>query len=220
VLETDAIDILEESISINTRRESISAVLAYPFSSAPCGTALVAGPHPLMGGGLQNNVVRAVARGMAEHGFVSLRFAYGGDGPSTETMREFWCTGSAPDDPNRIDDANAALAYLTTVCHRPTVLIGYSFGASVLAPLLSNPSPASIVLIGPTLRQHSYSGIQDSTVPKLIISADNDFATPLDDTHAWFAAAASPKKLVVVDAGEHFYRGLEDRLVAEILQWL
>ena len=219
-LEPESIDIIEESVAIDSRGEHLSAVLSYPFADAPRGAALVAGPHPLMGGGLQNNVVRAVARGMAEHGFVALRFAYGGAGPTAQTMQEFWRTGNAPDDPNRVDDARAALTYLTSVCHGPAVLIGYSFGASVLGALLSESSPSHLVLIGPTLCQHSFAGVQGSAIPKLVIAGNNDFATPLDSTRTWFDKAGFPKKLVIIEAGEHFYRGLEDRVVAEIIQWL
>lgn len=219
-MQPETTDMIEESLTVESPAGPLSAVLAYPFAGTPRGAVLVAGPHPLMGGGLQNNVVRAVARGMAEHGFVSMRFAYGGADPSTETVQEFWRTGNAPGDLNRVDDARAALEYLASVGHGPAILIGYSFGASVLGALLSEPAPGRIVLIGPTLCRHSFDGIRGSAVPKLIITANNDFATPLESTLAWFEQAQSPKKLVIIEAGEHFYRGLEDRLVAEIIQWL
>lgn len=217
---TEALDILEESVRIDSETSHLSAVLAYPFDSAPRGAALVAGPHPLMGGGLQNNVVRSVARGLAEYGLVSLRFAYGGPGASHETIQEFWQTGHAPEDTRRAVEAHDALSYLLSVCSEPMVLLGYSFGAAVIGELLHEMVPKGLVLIGPTLSQHSFDAIQESPVPKLLITADNDFATSLDRTRTWFAAARSPKKLVIVEAGEHFYRGLEDRLVAEIVQWL
>ncbi len=216
----DASDIIEESITIDSCAERMSAVLAFPFADAPRGAVLIAGPHPLMGGGLHNNVVRAVARGMAEHGFVSLRFAYAGDGPSTEAMHTFWHTGNAPDDPRRVDDALAALACLTSVCHGPVIMVGYSFGAWIISTVLSKSSPSHLVLIGPTLCQHQFDGIQRSAIPKLIITGDNDFATPLEATRAWFDHAESPKKLVIIESAEHFYRGLEDRLVTEIIQWM
>lgn len=219
-MQAETIDIIEESSSIESGGELVSTVLAYPFAGAPRRAVLIAGPHPLMGGGLQNNVVRAVARGMAEHGLVSLRFAYGGAGPSTETMQEFWHTGHAPDDPHRVFDARIALKHLRSVCSAPAVFIGYSFGASVVGALLSEAAPSSLVLIGPTLCQHSFDAVQQSTIPKLVITANNDFATPLERTLAWYEYAQSPKKLVIIDAGEHFYRGSEDRLVEEIIQWL
>jgi alpha/beta superfamily hydrolase len=216
----EAFDILEESVLIDGQASRISAVLAYPLAGAERGAVLVAGPHPLMGGGLENNVVCGVARGLAEHGFVSLRFAYGGQGASQETMREFWQTGHAPEDPFRAIEARDALTCLRSVCPGPIVLVGYSFGASLIGGLLQEPPPDRLVLIGPTLLQHPFDAIQTSPIPKLIITADNDFATPLDHTRNWFAIARSEKKLVIIESGEHFYRGLEDRLVAEIAQWL
>jgi alpha/beta superfamily hydrolase len=158
---------------------------------------------------------------MAEQGFVTLRFAYRGAGPSTETMGKFWRTGYAPDDPKRVDDARAALEHLKSAGPEPLHFIGYSFGASVVSALLFSAwRPGRIVLIGPTLCQHSFEHVQKSSIRKLIITGDNDFATPLEDTRTWFENAQSPKKLVIIEAGEHFYRGLEDRLVAEIGQWL
>jgi len=217
---TETADIIEESVSITSGLSRLPAVLAYPFAEAATRAVLVAGPHPLMGGGLENNVVRSVARGMAEHGFIYLRFAYGGPGPSSDTVREFWQTGHAPQDPHRGVEARDALEYLRSVCCEPAVLVGYSFGASVIGALLGDPTPSHIVLIGPTLAQHSFDAIQNSAVPKLVITADNDFATPLECTQRWFEGAQSPKKIVIVEAGEHFYRDLEERLVKEILQWL
>lgn len=219
-MQAEMVDILEESVAVESPAGAIPAVLAYPFTGAPRGAVLVAGPHPLMGGGLKNNVVQAVARGMAEHGFVALRFAYGGAGPSTGTMQEFWHTGHAPDDPDRVIDAHSALKHLRSICSAPVTFVGYSFGASVVGALLSESAPSSMVLIGPTLRQHSFETIRMSETPKLVITANNDFATPLERTIAWFENARSPKKLVIIDAGEHFYRGSENRLVEEIIQWL
>ena len=219
-MQTDAIDILEESLTIDTATGPLAAVLAYPFAGPTLGAVLVAGPHPLMGGGLQNNVVRSVARGMAEHGFVTLRFCYGGAGPTAETMSDFWDTGRTRDDPERIAEARDALVRLPSIWSQHCILIGYSFGAYVVSELLSETTPSHVVLIGPTLRQHRFDRLQRSTVPKLILSADNDFATPLDCTRAWFDNARRPVDLVVIDAAEHFYRGVEDRLVSEILQWL
>lgn len=216
----EAADILEESVLIDGETTPLSGVLAYPLAGPQRGAVLVAGPHPLMGGGLQNNVVRSVARGLAEQGYVSLRFAYGGQGASQETMREFWQTGCAAEDPVRAIEARDALSFLRSVCPGPVILVGYSFGASVIGTLLQAPPPDRLVLIGPTLNQHSFSIIQSSPVSKLVITADNDFATPLDHTRSWFDAARPRKKLVIIEAAEHFYRGLEERLVAEIAQWL
>jgi alpha/beta superfamily hydrolase len=134
-------------------------------------------------------------------------------------MEEFWKTGRAPDDPHRRDDAAAAFDWLRALTDRPIVPVGYSFGASLLGGLLDGQT-RGVVLIGATFAQHEYGELASCGVPKLLIAADNDFATPLSITQQWFAAASEPKRLVVVPAAEHFYRGQEDRIVEEIMAWL
>jgi alpha/beta superfamily hydrolase len=56
-------------------------------------------------------------------------------------------------------------------------------------------------------------------LPKLVIAADNDFATPLPTTRQWFKSAMESKHLVVLEAAEHFYRDQEDAIIREIVQW-
>ncbi len=212
-------DILEEAVRIGADADELDGVLAYPFAGQPQRGALIVGPHPMMGGRIENNVVRAVGRGLAEHGFLTLRFRFSGDGPSAEVMDEFWKSGRAPDDPQRVRDAAAAFRWLGDVNAGPTVAIGYSFGASLLAPLCADPRISHIVMIGATLVQHDYGPIAESSLPKLVITADNDFATPLEKTRVWFDQAREPKRRVIIEAAEHFYRGQEPRLVSEILDW-
>lgn len=212
-------DILEETVDIESPRGALAGVLAYPFATTPARNALIVGPHPLMGGRIENNVVRAVGRGLAEAGLLTLRFRFADDGATPAAMEAFWKTGRAPEDSSRVDDALAALEWLRRISRGPTLLVGYSFGASVLSGLLAKDH-AGLVLIGPTLAQHDFASIAASAIPKLVVGADNDFATPIETTNAWFAACAPTKKLVIVPAAEHFYRGQEDRIVKEILQWM
>lgn len=218
-METALLDILEESVQIPAGDERLNGVLAYPFDGRPGQAALVVGPHPLMGGRLENNVVRRVGRGMAERGYLSLRFEFGGGGTSAELMEAFWKTGHAPDDPRRKHDAAFAFAWLRNVCVGPMVLVGYSFGASLLGGLLDERT-RGVVLIGATFAQHNYDALAASRLPKLLVAADNDFATPLSVTQNWYERACGPKRLVVLPAAEHFYRGQEERILEEIMEWL
>lgn len=220
MLETETADILEETLTVTAPSGPLPAVLAYPFAAAQRGAVLVVGPHPLLGDSLQNNVVRSLARGMAEHGFVTLRFGYGGAGPSTEIMQEFWQTGHAPGDPVRVDDACAAMKQLQAIHSQSILLVGFSFGSWVVNELLSDFAPRSIVLISPTLRQQSYDCVRQTPIPKLVIMGDNDFATPIDVARDWFESMSEPKQIRVIEAAEHFYRGMEARLVEEIIQWM
>jgi alpha/beta superfamily hydrolase len=218
-MNTDAQDILEESVEIPAARGPLAGVLAYPFVGTPQRAALIVGPHPLMGGRLENNVVRHVARGLAERGLLTLRFRFAGSAVSANVMQQFWTTERAPEDPERPAEAAAALEWLTPLCAGPMLLVGYSFGASLLNALISERT-AGAALIGPTLAQHDYDDLARRDIPKLVFTADNDFATPLATTQAWFDGAAEPKKFVIIPAAEHFYRGQEERLVEEIIQWL
>jgi len=67
------------------------------------GAVVIAGPHPLLGGNMRNNVVRCLGDGLAEMGFLTLRFDYRGVGRSrgpqgdvTRHLAEFWKTSHAP----------------------------------------------------------------------------------------------------------------------------
>ncbi len=218
-MSVERFDIVEETVRVPHEPEPLSGVFAYPLVGLPDRAALIVGPHPLMGGRPENNVVRAVGRGLAECGLATLRFRFAGEGATPEVMEQFWQTGRAPDDPGRALDAAAARVWLADECPGRLVLVGYSFGASLLADLL-DASVDAAVLIGPTLAQHDFRRLASSGVPKLVIAADNDFATPLRVTKAWACSARGVVKLVVVPAAEHFYRGQEERIVEEIIEWL
>ena len=198
----------------------LAGILAYPFAERPSRAALIVGPHPLMGGRVGNNVVRGVGRGLAERGLVSLRFEFSGAGVTAEIMDQFWRTGKAPDDPQRATDARVALDWLMGVTEGSIVLVGYSFGASLLGALLDEPRVRGLALIGATFAQHDYTSAAVSGIPKLLIAADNDFATPIETTRQWHLAAAEATRLVVLPSTDHFYRSQEDRIAEEILKWL
>ena len=80
-------------------------------------------PHPLRGGDMLNNVVRALAEAFAERGFAVLRFNFRGVGSST---------GQYAEGIGEQEDAKAALSWLIA---QPGIdvdrlfLAGYSFGA-------------------------------------------------------------------------------------------
>jgi alpha/beta superfamily hydrolase len=211
---------MEESVTLDSPRGELAGVLAYPLAGKPEIAALIVGPHPLMGGRLSNNVVRHVGRGLAESGLLTLRFAFAGGGPTSEVMEQFWQTGRAPEDPHRSEEVRSAWLWLAERHRGPAVLVGYSFGASLLGELLDDERVRGVVMIGATLLQHDYGRLARACMPKLLLAADNDFATPLSASQTWFAAAEKPKTLIVVPAAEHFYRDQEDRIVQEIVAWL
>ena len=62
-----------EELFVKGAAGRIEVVVDLPGAAAPAGIALVAHPHPLFGGSLDNKVVQTVAKTMLELGLVSLR---------------------------------------------------------------------------------------------------------------------------------------------------
>jgi alpha/beta superfamily hydrolase len=194
------------------------------------GAVVLAGPHPLLGGNMHNNVVRRLGDGLARHHLVSLRFNYRGvgqsEGPATdsaEQLAQFWQTSRVPAELEYDRDLAAAIAFLRPAVSRdlPLALVGYSFGCTLLARCL--PAAGSLiplVFVAPTLAKHDYEGLETVTQPKLIIASDNDFAADAGRLRQWFDRLAAPKQLVQDRLDSHFFRGHEEWLVETVKEYL
>jgi alpha/beta superfamily hydrolase len=162
-------------------------------AGAPRGTTLVAHPHPLHGGTLDNKVVQTLARAFAELGYAAWRPNFRGVGASEGTHDE---------GRGEVDDLAAVIAHLRA--ERP-VLAGFSFGAAVqtrLAQRLAkegNP-PARMVLVGLAVKHLEAVPVPADTI---LIHGEVDTTVPLADVLAW----ARPQDLpvVVVPGADHFF---------------
>ena len=211
-------EVMAEAVAFRGSRGQLAGELAYGLS-APRAACLLLNPHPFMGGAIDNNVIRALAQGLAGHGCVTLRFDYSGCGGSDGTranvaaaMLEFWQSGHAPNDPQMVDDGRAALRFLADSTRLPVIVVGYSFGAFVASQALTT-DVAGLVAISPTLRHHDFSSLGLWRKPRLIVYSDNDFATPRDITESWIAGLSGDVDLMCVHGGEHFFRGAEPRIL-------
>ncbi len=83
---------------------SLEVALNVP-AETPRGIALVAHPHPLQGGTLDNKVAQTLAKTFVALGYASIRFNFRGVGKST---------GKFDDGVGETDDALAALAFART----------------------------------------------------------------------------------------------------------
>jgi hypothetical protein len=61
---------------------NLEALLDAPSAFEPVGTAVIAHPHPLFGGTMDNKVVQTVARAFVQSGWRALRFNFRGVGAS------------------------------------------------------------------------------------------------------------------------------------------
>ena len=89
----------------------------------PRGHALIAHPHPLFGGTMQNKVVHMTARALQECGIATLRFNFRGFGASE---------GVFDDGEGETGDALAATDWLTArYPDAGLILAGFSFGSFI-----------------------------------------------------------------------------------------
>ena len=166
----------------------------------PRGIALVAHPHPLYGGTLDNKVVQALAKTFLELGYVSLRPNFRGVGASE---------GAWDDSVGEVDDALAVIAEWRRrdeFAGKPLVLGGFSFGGFVAVEaasrLADDAKPRRIVLVGPSTEKQAVRSVPADTI---VIHGESDELVPLAATLAW----ARPQNLpVIVFPGVgHFFHG-------------
>lgn len=217
---------LQEAVSFPGGEGPLSGELWYPQAGAPRFAALLAGPHPYMGGTMHNTLVGALCRALADAGGLCLRFDYHGTGSSAgkpldvaASMSAFWATGHAPEDPGRIEDAGCAFTQLCSFNVRPLVLVGYSFGAFAVWSLARRREfdVGGMVVISPTVSRHRFDWPAGCAAfpPLLVVHSHDDFSTPVDDVRAWVGELPRSARFVCREAGNHFFRGDEDIVASE-----
>lgn len=216
-------DVVVEAVRFPAGDGRLEGELAYP-EAAPLGAVVLAGPHPLLGGTLHNNVVRGLGDGLARRGLATLRFNYRGVGARAaadlaEHLAAFWQTSRSPDEAQYQADLHAARAFLRAAVgpNPPLALAGYSFGCTLLAAaVLPGDDTTPLVLVAPTVGTHDYAGFSAARGPRLVIAPEDDFAADAGRLTRWFAGLAGPKRLVRPRLDSHFFRGHEDWLVETV----
>jgi alpha/beta superfamily hydrolase len=189
---------------------------------------VLAGPHPLLGGTLNNNVVRALGDGLAERGVATLRFNYRGVGssegpsPGKNSLAEFWLHSRVSEEKDFRDDFVGAMAFLRSLLgpEMPLALVGYSFGCSLLPHELPAKDNVALVLVAPTVGRHDLDAFTDLAHPKLVVAPEGDFAVDREQLNNWFARLRQPKQLVTPTWDGHFFRQHEKDLVDVVAPFL
>src|SRR5579872_2866498 len=178
--------------------------LAYPEEGRPPGAVVFAGPHPLLGGNMRNNVVRGLGDGLAGRGLLTLRFDYRGvgrsEGPPVDVARhlaEFWRTSHAPGELDFWQDVQAAAEFVAQAAPGlPLALVGYSFGCALLPHVRPPQGLAALALIAPTVAKHDYGPFRAVNAPLLVVASEDDFATDAGALGEWFDTLPMPRQLV------------------------
>jgi uncharacterized protein len=220
--------VVEEEVLFQAGSYRLHGRLAYPEEGHPRTAIVVAGPHPLLGGNMHNNVVRALGHGLAEAGLMTLRFDYRGvgrsQGPPVDVARnlaEFWQTSHVPCEMDFWQDLQGAIDFVQKISPwSPLALIGYSFGCALLPFVQRQEDVAALVLIAPTVDKHNYDAFRSVTSPLLLVASVDDFATDAQHLEDWFGTLAMPRQLVRQRCDNHFFRGHENWLLETIFGFL
>ena len=202
----------------------IEVVSASPAS--PRAIAVVAHPHPLYGGTMDNKVVTTVARAFVDGGAATFRFNFRGVGAS----------GGAHDEGRgETDDCLEVVAHAKRVAGSglPLWLAGFSFGGAVALRASARTDFERLVLVAPAFRRLTGQGLGEAPDPDdpglgamgrhglantVIVHGDRDETVILADSLAW----ATPREVpvVVVPGADHFFHRKLHILRDAVSRWL
>jgi uncharacterized protein len=161
---------------------------------------VLAHPHPQQGGTMHTKAVYQSAKALMRIGCAVLRFNFRGAGASA---------GTFDSGPGEMADCRAALDFMhTRYADAPLWCGGMSFGAWIgLIVGAEDPRVSTIIGIAPPLSRYDFEPVRTSAKPKFFIQGEFDEVCPLKEMRAFYARAADPKELVVIDAADHLFDG-------------
>jgi alpha/beta superfamily hydrolase len=152
------------------------------------GVALIAHPHPLFGGTLDNKVVQTLARAFVALGYAAWRPNFRGVGQSQ---------GVHDEGRGEVDDLLAVLEH-TGAEH--FALAGFSFGAAMQARVAQTTKPHWVVLVGVAVTNYEVPPVPTGT---LVIHGEHDDTIPLAAVLDWARPQDLPVR--VVPGADHFF---------------
>ena len=179
---------------------------------APRGLALVAHPHPLYGGTMDNKVAQTLVRAFVALGYAAVRMNFRGVGKSE---------GKHDAGLGETDDMALVLAHMQKQYpNLPVALGGFSFGTFVQSQLqqrlIKEGKPAErLVLVGSAAGKWDMPNVPANTI---LIHGEFDETIPLSDVLEWARPQDIPV-LVIPGADHFFHRKLQHikSFVVEIL---
>ena len=186
------------SLTLNLEGRQVQAVLGKPEGTAQ-GLAVVAHPHPLFGGTMDNKVVQTLARACVTAGWECLRFNFRGVGSSQGVYDE-----------GRGETQDLVKLVEQLAPHAPLVLAGFSFGAFVTCQAVQALWPTGrlkkIILVGTAVSHFPATPLPlEAHEHTLVIHGESDDTVALSAVVDW----ARPQQLpVTVFPGTgHFFHG-------------
>ena len=168
-------------------------------SGTPVGTALIAHPHPLFGGTMDNKVVQTLARAFVQSGWSAIRFNFRGVGGSAGVHDE-----------GRGETQDMLWLVQELVPSGPLALAGFSFGAFVTSQVvhaLGATRPVEkLVLVGTAASRFPVPTLPPELHERtLVLHGEQDDTVPLQSVLDWARPQSLP--VTVLPGLEHFFHG-------------
>lgn len=157
------------------------------------GVALIAHPHPLHGGSLNNKVVQTLAKTFSSLNYVAVRPNFRGVGDS-DGVHDYG--------KGEVDDMQAVVTFAQQQFDLPLVLAGFSFGAFVQCQLAQRLKPEKLVLVAPPVNMYDFSSVPVHTI---VIQGERDEVVPVGAVRLW--AREHNANLTIAPATDHFFHG-------------
>jgi alpha/beta superfamily hydrolase len=163
------------------------------------GVAVIAHPHPLFGGTMDNKVVQTLARAFVQCGWQAIRFNFRGVGGSE---------GVYDAGAGELQDLLAVVQHFTP--QGPLALAGFSFGSfvtshAVQATVTQRPIE-KLVLVGVAASRFDVAPVPaDLHSRTLVVHGEADDTVPLADVMHWARPQILP--VTVVPGVGHFFHG-------------
>ncbi|MFS2167422.1 alpha/beta hydrolase [Variovorax sp. Varisp62] len=187
-----------EKISLQGAAGAIEVQRDQPAGAAR-GIAVIAHPHPLFGGTMDNKVVQTLARAFVACGWTTVRFNFRGVGASE---------GVHDEGRGELEDMLNVVGQLAS--EGPLAIAGFSFGAFVAsgaaARLWAERDIRQIVLVGTAAARNTVATLPAEAHERtLVVHGEADDTVALSAVMDWARPQSLP--VTVVPGGGHFFHG-------------
>jgi alpha/beta superfamily hydrolase len=187
-----------EKISLQGAAGAIEVQRDQP-AGTPRGIAVIAHPHPLFGGTMDNKVVQTLARAFVASGWTTVRFNFRGVGASE---------GVHDEGRGELEDMLNVVGQLAP--EGPLAIAGFSFGAFVaggaVARLWSEREIRQIVLVGTAAARNNVATLPvEAHERTLVVHGEADDTVALSAVMEWARPQSLP--VTVIPGGGHFFHG-------------
>jgi hypothetical protein len=205
----------------------LEGIYEEPEERAAWGGVVVAHPHPLYGGTMQQPVVYRTAQSCRKLGLATLRFNFRGVGKSEGSYSGF----------EEYRDVEAAAAYLrgrldagddgrsVSAPVRPLALAGYSFGSIMTAmAAAASISVQALALIAFAVTWEDLAAVLERLTayrgPVFALCGSNDEIAPPGEVERVLSELRLDFSLSVVPGADHFFAGVQREVGERVATFL